>query len=368
MLDEDKSGRTAGVATERRQRRRGNDMLSLRRRNFAIWALAWAAVTTAGALPARAAASRTIRVGILALTSHAPTIIAAGKGYFAKEGLEAKLVSFQAAEPMAVAIASGDIDFGVTAITGGLISLADKGALKVIGGALEEAPGVEGEKILVSKAAYKAGVTTPARLKGRSFGITTAGSSFQYMAHKIAQKEGFPDSGIHLRPLQKIPVLIAALTSGQIDAWSIVPNIADRLIKGGRVVEIGKISDFIPHYQVTVVFTSTANINHRRGLVKRFLAAYSKGVADYNAALVDKTMPQKETDAIVAMIHKYVYASEPLAKADPLIRAGAMRISPDARMNLKNIKDQLDWFKSQRLVPADSSMAKLVNKSFVPTD
>jgi NitT/TauT family transport system substrate-binding protein len=352
------------AAGMQRQARRGNDMLVLTRRNFAVGALA-ATIAAGSAILAPAFAADKIRVGILSLTSHAPTIIAAGKGYFAKEGLEAKLVSFQAAEPMAVAIASGDVDFGVTAITGGLINLADKGVLKVIGGALEEAPGIEGEKILVSKAAYKAGVTTPARLKGRSFGITTAGSSFQYMAHKIAQKERFPDAAIHLRPLQKIPVLIAALESGQIDAWSIVPNIADRLTKGGRVVEIGKISHYIPHYQVTVVFTSTANLTHRRNLVKRFLAAFSKGVADYNAALVDKTMAEDETAGMVAMIHKYVYADQPLAKADPLIRAGAMRISPNARMNLENIKDQLDWFKSERLVPSGSSMGKLVDESFL---
>ena len=329
---------------------------------------AFALVLAIGANPAPARAAAPIRIGILALTSHAPTIIADGKGYFAKEGLEAKLVRFEAAEPMAVAIASGDVDFGVTAITGGLISLADKGVLKVIGGALEEAPGVEGEKILVSQAAYKAGVTTPARLKGRSFGITTAGSSFQYMAHKIAEKEGFPDSDIHLRPLEKIPVLIAALASGEIDAWSIVPNIADRLVKSGKVVEIGKISDFIPHYQVTVVFTSSANAKKRRALVKRFLAAYSKGVADYDAALVDKTMGKKETAAIVRMIHKYVYAGMPLAKASALIRAGAMRISPDARINLESVKDQLSWFKAEKMVPAGSSMRKLFAKGFAAAD
>jgi NitT/TauT family transport system substrate-binding protein len=266
---------------------------------------------------------------------------------------------------MAVAIASGDVDFGVTAITGALVSLADKGVVKVIGGALEEASGIEGQKILVSKKAHDEGVTSPARLKGRSFGITTAGSSFQYMAHKIAQKEGFPDSAIRLEPLQKVPVLIAALKSGRIDAWAIVPNIADLLIKGGNVFEIGKISDYIPDYQVTTVFTSTANIEKRRGLVKRYLAAYSRGVADYDAALVKKTMGAKETAEIVAIIHKYVYADMPLAKADPRIRAGAMLISPNAKMNLKSIEDQLDWFKAEHMVPTGVTMRALVDASFV---
>ena len=336
------------------------------RRAFSLGALAGSATLGAGSFAPAFAADK-IKVGILPLTSHAPDIIAQGRGHFAKHGIDASFVTFLAAQPMAVAIASGDVDFGITAITAGLISLADKGAVKVIGGALEEAPGVEGEKIIASKKAHDAGLTTPAKLKGRTFGITTVGSSFHYMAHKIAQKEGFPDSDIQLKTLQKEPTIIAALKSGQIDAWSIVPNIADALTKGPSVVEIGKISDFIPHYQVTTVFTSTANIQNKADLVKRFLAAYSMGVDDYNKALVEMKMSAADTDAIVKMIHQYVYASMPLEKAAPRIRAGAMRISPNAELNLESVKDQFDWFKVEKMVPSDVTMAKLGDTRFGKT-
>jgi len=337
-------------------------MPSITRRNLGLLA---GSAALAGARAAPAYAADKIHVGVLPLTSHAPTIIAGAKGYFAAHGLDAEFVTFEAAQPMAIAIASGDVDFGTTAITGGLISLADKGVVKVIGGALQEWPDVEGQKILASRPAHDKGLTSPDKLKGHSFGNTTAGSSFQYMAHKIAQKEGWPDSAITMRPLQSVPNVIAALKSGQVDAWSIVPNIADVLSKGPEVVQIGKISDFIPGYQVTVVFTSTANVTKKPALVKRFLAAYEQGVNDYNAALVDKTMNPQETAEIVAMIHKHVYASMPLDKADPRIRHGAMRINPGARMNLASIKDQLDWFKAEKMVSEGVTMQKLVDTSFV---
>lgn len=343
-------------------------MASFTRTTFAAWAIAGALAAAAGVLsPSPAAAADKINVGILSLTSHSPTIIAEGKGYFDEQDLDVEFVSFQAAQPMAVAIASGDVDFGITAISGGLVSLSEKGVIKVIGGALQETSDVEGQKILVSKAAYDDGVKTPADLAGRIFGITTTGSSFHYMAHKIAQKEGFDESKLHLKPLQKVPAVIAALKSGQIDAWSIVPNIADALTKGPDVIEIGKISDYAPNYQVTTVFTSTANVENRPELVKRFLAAYSKGVDDYNAALVDKTMSEEETAEIVEMIHQYVYTDQPLEKADPRIRHGAMRINANARLNLESVKDQLEWFKAQGMVPADASMEKLVDTRFVET-
>ena len=343
-------------------------MVSTTRRQFV--ALAAGGIATAGAFGtgrADAAGRDKIRIGILALTSHSPSIIAEGKGYFGEQGLDVEFVQFQAAQPMAVGIASGDIDFGMTAISGGLVSLAEKGAVKIIGGALQETPGVEGQKILASKKAFDAGVTSPDKIQGHSFGVTTAGSSFHYMAQKIADKSGFARSSIRIVPLQKVPAVIASLKSGQIDAWSIVPNIADALTRGDAVVEIGKIQDYIPNYQVTTVFTSDGNAGSKKDLVKRFLAGLSKGIADYNAALVDKTMGEKETAQLVAMVHKYVYSAMPLEKADPRIRAGAMRINADAAMNVASIQDQLEWFKSEKLVPADASMKNLVTTEFVKT-
>lgn len=269
---------------------------------------------------------------------------------------------------MAVAIASGDVDFGVTAITGGLISLAERGVIKVIGGALQETEGVDGQKILVSKAAHDAGVTTPGDLEGRRFGITQAGSSFHYMAHKIADQEGFPRDSMELIPLNAVPTVIASLRSGQIDAWSIVPNIAGGLVNSGDVVEIGNISDYLPDYQVTAIFTATSLIAENPDLVERFLAAFARGVDDYNAALVDKTMPEPETAELVAMIHEHIYTDRPIEAADPAIRAGAMRINANGRLNLESVADQLEWFKSEGLVPETASIETLVDTSFVETD
>lgn len=318
-------------------------------------------------LTAAAHANDAIKIGILSLTSHSPSIIAAGKGYFAEQGLDVEFVSFQAAQPMAVAIASNDIDFGMTAISGGLISLAEKGAVRIIGGALQETQEIDGQKILASKAAYDAGLTSPEKLTGHSFGVTTQGSSFHYMAHKIADKAGFARSEIKIVPMQKVPAVIAALKSAQIDAWSIVPNIAGALTKGPEVVEIGKVSDYVDNYQVTTVFTSTRNVNDHKDLVKRFLAGLSMGIDDYNAAFVDKTMGADDVAAVTEMVHKYVYADQPIEKAGPRIASGAMRINNNARLNIASVEDQLAWFKSENLVPEGVTMDDLVDTEFVET-
>jgi NitT/TauT family transport system substrate-binding protein len=325
------------------------------------------AATTFAASAISSQAADKITVGALRFTSHAPSFVAFERNYFKDQGLEVEFKFFQAAQPMAVAIASGDVDFGVTAISGGLINLAQKGAIKVIGGALHEEKGIDGQMILVSKKAFDAGVKTPADLKGRSYGITQAGSSFHYMAHKIAQKEGFAGSDIKVKPLQKVGAIIGALKSEQIDAWSIVPHIAKGLAKAPTVELIGKIADYIPDYQVTTVFTSAKNAAEKKELVTKFLAAFSKGADDFNAALVDKTAGDAAAEDMVKLIHKYVYTSRPYEKAAPSIRNGAMRINQNAKLNVTNVKDQLSWFQSEGLVSKDITIDMLVDSSFVET-
>lgn len=311
-----------------------------------------------------ALANTKMTVGALRFTSHAASFVAFERGYFAEAGLDVEFKFFQAAQPMAVAIASGDADYAVTAISGGLISLAEKGATKVIGGALSEEKGIDGQVILASNAAHEAGLTSPAALAGKRWAMTQAGSSFHYMGSKISGAEGVTPQYV---PLQKVGGIIGALKSGQVDAWSIVPHIGKALAGGGAVKIIGQVADYLPNYQVTTVFTSAANAANERAKTEAFLAAFSKGAADFNAALVDKTAGDAAADDMVRLIHKYVYADRPYEKAEKSIRNGAMRINAGAALNAASVQDQLDWFKAEKLVKSSVNMDMLVDPSYVAT-
>lgn len=308
--------------------------------------------------------SKKIVVGALRFTSHSGSFIALEKGYFKAAGLDVEFKFFQSASTMAVAIASGDVDYAVTAMSGGLVSLADKGAIKVIGGALSEEPGIDGQKILVSDAAFQAGVTSPAALDGKTFGITGAGSSFHYMGSKIAAKEG---ATLHFKPLQKVGAIIGALKSGQIDAWSIVPHIAKPLAGSGKVHIIGSVSDYLPHYQVTTVFTSAKNAAKERDMTGAFLQGFSAGVKDYNATMIDKAEGDEGVQAMVDLIHKYVYADRAREKAAASIINGTMRLNEGAALNMASLQDQLSWFQYEDLVGQDITLDTVVDASYVKT-
>ena len=126
-------------------------------------------------------------------------------------------------------------------------------------------------------------------------------------------------------------VIIGALKSGQIDSWTIVPHIAKGLAGSGGAKIIGNVADYIDDYQVTTIFTSTKNAAEKRDLTKRFLAAYSKGIADFNANMIDKTEGAGGIEATTKLIHKYVYVERPFEKAAPPIMAGSMSLPSPAR-------------------------------------
>ena len=306
-------------------------------------------------------ANTAINVGALRFTSHAASFVAFERGYFAEEGLDVNFRFFEAAQPMAVAIASGDADYAVTAISGGLISLAEKGAVKVIGGALSEEPGIDGQMILASNAAFEAGLTAPAMLDGKSFAVTQPGSSFHYMGAKIGAAES---ASLSYKPLQKVGTIIGAMKSGQVDAWTIVPHIGKALVGGGAVQQIGMVADYLPDYQVTTVFTSAANAANERARTEAFLRAFSRGADDFNAALVDKTAGEDGADDMVKLIHKYVYADQPYEKASKSIVNGAMRLNKNASLNMGSVTDQVEWFKSEGLIKDSITTETLVDPSY----
>ena len=312
------------------------------------------------AVPARAA--EPIRLGLLKTLSPAPFDLAQERGHFAAAGVDVAFTFFQAAQPIAAAAVAGDIDVGVTALTGGFFSLAGKGALKVIGGALHEQKGVELTAILASKQAYAAGLTSLDKLAGHSFAITQYGSSFHYMIGRLAQITGFDLKSMTLRPLQDIGNMLAAVRSGQVDATMAIASQAKPAAASGDVHIIGWVGDHVP-YQITALFTTKPMLASRADALRRFCAGYQKGVADYRAAFL--TNPPTGTDAAIAAITKYVFTGDPAA-ADK-IKAGIGWYDEGAALDVTDVKAQLAWFQEQGMVKGPIDPADIIDTAYLPT-
>ena len=239
--------------------------------------------TALAAMPARAADA--VSVGVLRFVSSGGLFLAQELGFFRESGITANFVYFDAAQPIAVAIASGDVAFGATAITGGTLNLAAKGVLKVVASQGAERKGYKGSALLVSKAAYARGVTSLDKLAGASVAITQVGSSQHYMLGQIATAAKIDIKSIVIRPLQSIPNMVASVRSGQVDATILPPQFARPMLQREEVQLLAYLSD-VADYEYGALFAASKQVRTLPDLTRRFVQAYCKGDAAYADALL----------------------------------------------------------------------------------
>lgn len=321
------------------------------------------------ALSAPALAADKVSVGALRFVSSGPLFLAVERGYFAEQQIEPEIKFFEAAQPIAVAVVSGDVDYGLTAFTAGFFNLAGKGAVKIIAAQAKEAKGFEGNAILASNAAFEKGLKSPKDIAGKSLGITQVGSSFHYQVGQIARIEGFDLKSVDLRPLQSLPNMIAALKGGQVDAVLLAPHLAKPLVAAGEAKLLGWYAD-LDEYQFGGLFTATKTATGKREVTQRFVKAYQKGLADYAAAFLRRKgdgspIHDEATTKAATQIAKYVYASDPPDVGAKKTIASAFYVDAQGRLDVADIVKQVEWMKAQGLVEASVDPRSAMDLSFV---
>jgi len=315
------------------------------------------------ALSARPADAEAITVGVLHLASSGPIFIAADKGYFKDEGLEAKLVFFEAAQPIAVAVVSRDIDVGVTAFTAGFFSLAGKGGITVIGAQSREEPGYHLIAYVASDKAYDAGFKSLKDFPGKKIAITQVGSSFHYSLGLLADKLGFKLSSVELAPLQSMPNMASALEGNQVDGALMPASLAIPLIERGKAHLLGWVGDETP-WQLGALFTSPKEVAEHRGRLERFVHAYQKGAQYYYDQLLAKDASGKvvggpERAAALAIIAKYINETlEQVAKSVAFI-------DPQGRLLVDDVYRQVAWYQAQGLLDRSVDAKSFLDLGFI---
>jgi NitT/TauT family transport system substrate-binding protein len=306
-----------------------------------------------------------IKLGVLRLSSSAPVFIAQDKGYFRDAGLDVELKFFDAAQPVAVAITSGDIDFGITSLTAGLYNLAGKGTLKVIGGMSHEKAGFPLIGYFATAKAYAAGLKTPKDLAGKRIAMTQVGSSFHYSLGLLADKYGFRLTEMKLLPMQSLSNVGAALKGETVDAALLPVSAARKLLDDGSIKHLGWVGDETP-WQVGAVFASPKTLE-KKALVMKFLAVIARAdreyhdviltaVKDGNAPIDDKTRPLLE---IIAK-----YTNLPLEQ----VVGNCAYIDADGKLDVKDVANQIEWLQVQGFVDKGVTVDAIIAKDLVKPD
>jgi NitT/TauT family transport system substrate-binding protein len=331
----------------------------------------WARVALAGLLALSAGASARAeeplkaKVGVLRLQSSAPVFIAQEKGYFRDAGLTVELKFFDAAQPIAVATTSGDIDFGITAFTAGLYNLSGKGTLKVIGGMSREKAGYPLIGYFASNKAYEAGLKAPKDLAGKRVAVTQVGSSFHYSLGLLADKYGFKVSDVTIVPLQSLSNAAAALKGETVDAALLPVSTARKLMDDGGAKLLGWVGDETP-WQLGAVFASPKTLANK-ALVTKLLSALERADREYHDVVLStvkdgKAAVNDQTKPLLEIIAKYTNLSVEQAAGN------CAYVDPDGKLDVKNVDNQIKWLQGQGFVDKGFDANTIIDKDFVKAD
>jgi NitT/TauT family transport system substrate-binding protein len=308
-----------------------------------------------------AAAADHIRVGVVSSLGSAPIFIAAAKGYFKDEGLDADLVSFESAQPVAVAITSGDVDFGSTGMTDAFFILANQGALRLIGSGTYERTGFQNLGFIVSNKAYDAGVTSFEKFPDHSVGITQTGTPLHYNLGTVLGRHGVDLKTVRVIPLQSNPNVASAIIGGQVDAAVLsASNIHSVVNKGGAHI-VSWLSDEIGSQQGDGTFTSTKIANERPDTVRHFMAAFRKAELDWNRAFLDangKRADQATAPEMIAIV------ADGLKVSPDAVKQGIPYFDPESRVSVSDIQRALNWYEAQGMQKVHIDANALIDKRY----
>ena len=309
-----------------------------------------------GAAPV--AAGEKLVVGALRLTSSAPLFIAAEKGYFVEEGLDVTLKFMKSAQPVAMALAAGDVDVGATGLTAGLYNAAANGLnVSIVADKGRVWPGYRLVGLMVSNEAWDKGIRTLSDLRGNRVGITQMGSTFHYMLGNILTKNGMDLKDVKPTPLGGVKSMMDAVAANRIETAFMVQPFCT-VMEQKKVGHVMLWAGDEMRYQIAAIFFSE-KMAENHGLSVKFLRAYIRACRFYydNCLMKKNGLLEKGPgfDEVIGYIAKYT------SRKPSLIALGLNYNDRDGRLFAEDIQRQIDWYHDHKMVGKSLDAAKIVN-------
>ena len=325
--------------------------------------MAVALIAALAAAGTAAAQERKVKVGALKLTSSAPIFVGVEKGFFKEFGIEPELVFFQAAAPIATALAAGQIEVGATGLTAALYNIVLQGEkLWIVADKGREWPGYPLVGIVVQKELWDRGeIRSVKDLKGKRIGLTTLGSTFHLHLGNILQKEGLKLGDVKAIPLQAMPSTVEALKGKQVDAIMVPQPFPGTTEAQGFGKILAWAGDLYP-WQIATVFYAKGFAADREKAVA-FMKGYVKASRYYHdAVLVRKDgqiVPGRNYEEVVQITAKHTGAKP------EIIKIGFPYQDRNGRLLVPDIEKQMKWWVEHGFMKSLIPLKEIVDTSFL---
>lgn len=292
------------------------------------------------ALPALAAPPGgkpvTLKVALLPYLSNLALYIPIAEGYFAERGIEIETVTSDSGPALLPSLARGDLDVYTSTVGAGLFNMIARGAeARIVAdkGHLLRANDPS-YTIMVRKELLDSGkVTGVESLRGLKASTQEANAS-QYYFDQLLRKGGLSVDDFSLVTL-RTTLLYEAFRTGAVDlALQGEPWVT-------RLTREGVVGIWTPPYetpaalQYAVIVYGPSLLGENRMVGERFMAAYLKGVRQYN---------QGKTERNVALAQKFTGLDAPLLRA--VVWPG---IRDDGEVDLESVDGFQAWAVARKI-------------------
>jgi NitT/TauT family transport system substrate-binding protein len=319
---------------------------ALRRAPFLAGSAAAGAALAAWPNIARAQA-QTVRIGVLKLLSDAPFYVTAKKGFWKDEGIDVQFSTFGSSGDMVVPFSQGALDVGGGTPAAGLYNGVARGLTsRLVADRTTAAPGYAYNKLLVRTDLVKSGKFKTAKdLKGLIIAGNEPGAGSSAAVFFLLEKYGLGWNDV-TRTNLSFPLHVAALANGKVDAAYATEPYATIAVQNGSAVTIMSEDQWYPNQQTSALLYSGEFISKRGELAKKFMRGYVRGARFYYGGLKAGAFGGPNGAEIVAILNDQL----PQKSLTLYKEVTPGFIDPDVKLELINMKRDLDYFLSQGLV------------------
>src|SRR4051794_15299499 len=217
-------------------------------------------------------ATEKLRVGkaVAEAFSFVPPDVGMRAGIFQRNNIDLELIAFAGDARMQQAAAADSID--VLLGSGPAMAFIAKGA------PIKGVAAMAGPPLLLAIVVRPNGPKTVVDLKGKTVGVSTAGSLTYWLVSETARRQGWGPTGIKIAPMGAMPGQIAALKRGDLDGVIMDIGNAFELEKRGEgriLVRFKDIADFHIH----VIFATDKFIAAKPEPLRNFLKGWFETIA-----------------------------------------------------------------------------------------
>lgn len=281
--------------------------------------------------------------------------IANEKGYFDDYNIEVEFVSFANSDDMLPALASGEVD-----IAGGISSAAFFNAIaqgidvKIIADKGHNAKGRSYFTFVIG-ADKQDEIKDYSDLKGKRVAVSGEHGVDDYIYQLMLEHAGLEKDEVEFVLMPDFGTMLAAIENGSIDAALNIEPLITQGVSQGIHARFGDATDFAPEAQIAMVLGAPQFMNDEQDVSLRFMAAYLKGVRDYNDAFIKG----EGKDEIIDIMTKYTALKDPTVWEDVFVTG----LNPDGKMFIGDIRDQYEMYKKNGAIRGEFKFDEAIDTS-----